>query len=92
MYYRKIEGNRDLPADDRAKPTVTAVRFYFHKKTFSPVMGSPYIFSKFFRFGGSIPPVRLARFSNSSLANISILYTFLFQPPYFFLGAGFLVV
>lgn len=29
LYYRKIEGNRDLLADDRAKPTVTAARFYF---------------------------------------------------------------
>ena len=58
LYYRKIEGNRDLPADNRAKPTVTAARFYFHKKNFSPVMGSPYIFLKIFRFGGSIPPVR----------------------------------
>lgn len=36
LYYREIERNGDLPADDRAKPTVTA-RFYFHK-TF-PVCG-----------------------------------------------------
>ena len=55
LYYRKIEGNRDLPADDRAKPTVTA-RFYF-RKTF-PGYGVSLYFLKFFRFGGSIPPVR----------------------------------
>nr|DAD62058.1 MAG TPA: hypothetical protein [Caudoviricetes sp.]DAN57294.1 MAG TPA: hypothetical protein [Caudoviricetes sp.] len=24
LYYREIERNRDLPADDRAKPTVTS--------------------------------------------------------------------
>nr|DAP25784.1 MAG TPA: hypothetical protein [Caudoviricetes sp.] len=34
LYYRKIEGNRDLPADDRAKPTVTTARFIFVKKLF----------------------------------------------------------
>ena len=55
LYYRKIEGNRDLLADDRAKPTVTA-RFYF-RKTF-PGYGISLYFLKFFRFGGSIPPVR----------------------------------
>ena len=30
LYYREIERNGGLPADDRAKPTVTA-RFYFRK-------------------------------------------------------------
>ena len=61
MYYRKIEGNRDLPADDRAKPTVTTARFIFVKKTF-PFVGSPYnIFLKILRFGGSIPPVRFGK-------------------------------
>lgn len=58
LYYREIERNGDLPADDRAKPTVTA-RFYFYK-TF-PFVGSPYIFLKIFRFGGSIPPVRFSK-------------------------------
>lgn len=29
LYYREIERNGDLPADDRAKPTVTVARFYF---------------------------------------------------------------
>nr|DAY26795.1 MAG TPA: hypothetical protein [Caudoviricetes sp.] len=57
LYYRKIEGNRDLPADDRAKPTVTSARFTFYKKTF-PVCGVSLYFLKIFRFGGSIPPVR----------------------------------
>lgn len=46
LYYREIERNGDLPADDRAKPTVTAARFYFHK-TF-PVCGISLYFFKFF--------------------------------------------
>lgn len=86
LYYRKIKGNGDLPADDRAKPTVTAARFYFHKKTF-PICGISLYFLKIFRFGGSIPLVRLARFSNSSLANISNTLYFSF-PALLFLSGG----
>nr|DAH84578.1 MAG TPA: hypothetical protein [Caudoviricetes sp.] len=37
LYYRKIEGSGDLPADDRAKPTVTTARFIFVKNF--PVCG-----------------------------------------------------
>lgn len=89
LYYRKIERKRDLPADDRANSYSTFLLFIV--LTF-PVCGISLYFLKIFRFGGSIPPVRLARFSNSSLATFLILYTFLFQPSYSFLGAGFLVV
>nr|DAI73216.1 MAG TPA: hypothetical protein [Caudoviricetes sp.] len=43
LYYRKIEGNRDLPADDRTSQQLQQHVFTFHKKL-SQFVGSPYIF------------------------------------------------
>ena len=87
LYYRKIKGNGDLLADDRASQQLQQHVLLF-KKTF-PVCGVSLYFLKIFRFGGSIPPVRLARFSNSSLA--TFLYSILFfsVSPYSFLGRLF---
>lgn len=61
MYYRKIEGNRDLLADDRGKPTVTAARFIFVKKLSHLWDLFIIFFLKILRFGGSIPPVRFGK-------------------------------
>ena len=59
LYYRKIEGNRDLPADDRAKPTVTAARFLLFIKKLSPVVGLLTFFKNFsFRRFNSARPLR----------------------------------
>lgn len=67
LYYRKIKGNGDLPADDRAKPTVTAARFYFHKKLFPGYGISLYFFKIFsFRRFDSARPLLVRFFSSSS--------------------------
>lgn len=87
MYYRKIKGNGDLPADDRAKPTVTAARFTFHKKTF-PVCGVSLYFFKIFSFRrfDSSRPLMVRFFSSSPCQTFLILYTFLFSLPLFLSG------
>lgn len=43
LYYRKIEGNGDLPADDRASQQLQQHVLLFIKKL-SQFVGSPYIF------------------------------------------------
>ena len=94
MYYREIERKRDLPADDRAKPTVTAARFYFHKKTFPRLWGLLIFFKNFF--------VSAVRFRPSAFGKVLLVlplarhfYTLYFSfqsPPIPFWGGCFLVV
>ena len=59
MYYLKIEGNGDLPADDRARRQDQQLQHVFTFHSFNlPRLWGLLIFFKIFRFGGSIPLVR----------------------------------
>nr|DAS50795.1 MAG TPA: hypothetical protein [Caudoviricetes sp.] len=90
LYYRKIEGNDDLHCGRQDKPTVTAARFTFHKKTF-PVCGVSLYFLKIisFRRFDSARPLLVTFFSSSPCQ--TFLYSILFfsDSPYSFLGSLF---
>lgn len=89
LYYREIERNRDLPADDRAKPTVTAARFLlFIKKTFPWLWDLLIFFQNFF--------VSAVRFRPSAYGKVLLVlplvryfYTLYFSfPALLFLSGG----
>ena len=90
LYYRKIEGNRDLPADDRTKANSYSTFLLFIVLTF-PVYGVSLYFLKIFSFRrfDSARPL-LVRFFSSSPCQI-FLYSILFfsGSPYSFLGSLF---